>query len=198
MNIKDIVSKTVFGISKNWCRALTRAENKKFVYSAASIGSNCRLAHPIFITGAKYMTIGRDFASGPGLRMECIDNYRGQKFIPELIIGDNVVFNYYCHIGVINKITLGNNILVGSRVLITDHSHGILEKTEDPFVDRQLVSKGEVVIEDNVWIGENACIMPGVRIGKGSIIGANSVVTHDVPPYSLCVGAPARIIRTIN
>jgi acetyltransferase-like isoleucine patch superfamily enzyme len=198
MNVKDIVSKAVLEISENWERALARAENHRFVLSVSSIGPNSRLAHPNFISGAKYMTIGKDFASGPGLRMECIEDFRGQKFSPELVIGGNVIFNYYCHVGVINKITLGNNVLIGSHVLITDHSHGVLERTDVPFVDRRLESKGEVIIGDNVWIGENACIMPGVRIGAGSIIGANSVVTHDVPPYSLCVGVPAKIIRHLD
>ena len=59
---------------------------------------------------------------------------------------------------------------------------------------RQLVSKGEVIIEDNVWIGNNVCILGGVRIGMGSIIGANTVVTKDIPPYSIAAGVPAKII----
>lgn len=60
-----------------------------------------------------------------------------------------------------------------------------------------LISKGPVVIEDNVWIGEHACIMPGTTIGKGSIVGANAVVTKDVPPYSLVGGVPAKLIKTL-
>ncbi|MBR4243334.1 MAG: hypothetical protein IKR98_05525 [Bacteroidaceae bacterium] len=63
---------------------------------------------------------------------------------------------------------------------------------------RPIVSKGPVVIEDNVWIGEMACIMPGVTIGRGAIVGANAVVTHDVPPYTLVAGNPARIIKQID
>ena len=67
-----------------------------------------------------------------------------------------------------------------------------------PVAKRRLHSKGPIIIEDNVWIGENACILENVRIGKCSIIGANAVVTHDIPPYSVAVGVPAKVIKTIR
>lgn len=63
---------------------------------------------------------------------------------------------------------------------------------------RPLVSKGTVVIEDNVWIGEMVCIMPGIRIGKSSIIGANAVVTKDVPSYCVVGGNPAKVIKNLD
>ncbi|WP_443197883.1 DapH/DapD/GlmU-related protein [Pseudobutyrivibrio sp. OR37] len=63
---------------------------------------------------------------------------------------------------------------------------------------RKIRSKGPVIIEKNAWIGRNVCIMPNVVIGEGSIVGANSVVTHDVPPYSIVGGVPARIIKEIR
>ena len=65
-------------------------------------------------------------------------------------------------------------------------------------MDRPLISKGCVVIEDNVWLGDNVCVLPGVTIGKGSVIGANSVVTHSIPPYSIAVGTPAKIVLKDN
>ena len=63
---------------------------------------------------------------------------------------------------------------------------------------RPLHSKGPIIIEDNVWVGENVCILENVRIGKCSIIGANAVVTHDIPPYSIAVGVPAKVIKKIK
>ena len=97
----------------------------------------------------------------------------------------------------INKITIGNGVLVGSNCFITDNFHGYSDRKDVDIIvaDREITSKGPVVIGDNVWIGRNSCIMPNVTIGKGAIIGANSVVTHDVPPYSVVAGAPARIIK---
>ncbi len=60
-----------------------------------------------------------------------------------------------------------------------------------------MVSKGPVVIGNNVWLGNNVCVMPGVTIGDGAIIGANSVVTHDVPAYAVAAGVPAKIIKQL-
>lgn len=116
-----------------------------------------------------------------------------------MIIGDGSSLNYYCHIGAIDKIVIGDNVMIGSYVLITDHAHGKMTK-EDldiPVNQRRLFSKGPVIIDDNVWIGEHACIMPGVHIGRCSVIGANAVVTHDVPPYSMVAGCPAKVIKQL-
>lgn len=124
----------------------------------------------------------------------------GNSYSPSITIGHNVCFNYRCHVGAINKIIIGNNVLIGSQVLITDHSHGELTKEElliSP-AKRKLYSKGPVIIGDDVWIGEGACILPNVTIGHNSVIGANSVVTHDIPPFSIVGGNPARIIRKYN
>lgn len=168
-----------------------------FIANIGHCGGSIRLQSPIYYCGAEYMAIGDGFHSQPGLRIECIDNYFDQHFKPQLIIGRNVSFNYYCHVGCINRIEIGDNVLIGSHVLITDHSHGKLERTDVPFEKRQLLSKGPVVIKNNVWIGENACIMPGVTIGEGSIIAALAVVTHDVPPYSVVAGVPARVVKKL-
>ena len=96
-----------------------------------------------------------------------------------------------------NRIELGKNVLTGKYVLITDNSHGeadpsILETAPDK---RPMVSKGPVIIEDNVWIGEKASILPGVRIGRGAIIGTGAVVTRDVPAGHLALGVPAQITK---
>ena len=65
-------------------------------------------------------------------------------------------------------------------------------------MNRPLTSKGAVVIEDNVWLGDNVCVLSGITIGKGAIIGANSVVTHSIPPYSVAAGTPAKVIKQIT
>lgn len=160
---------------------------------------NVSICAPSYIIGHKYIK-HKHFTSCSGLRIECIDSYREYKYHPLLKIGDNVHFNYRCHIGCVNKIIIGDNVLIGSNVLITDHSHGYNDYSdiENVAAHRYLYSKGPVVIEENVWIGENVCILPNVRIGKNSIIAANSVVTKDVPQYSVVGGVPAREIKTIK
>ena len=83
------------------------------------------------------------------------------------------------HIGVIGQLKIGNNVLVGSHIFISDHSHGKLNKTDikKVAIERRLYSKGNIIIEDNVWIGEGCVILPNVKIGQNSVIGANTVVT---------------------
>lgn len=172
--------------------------SKRFVLLTKSSGT-AFLRSPFYIMGHKYITFD-SFMACPGVRIECWDKYMGNSYSPSITIGHNVCFNYRCHVGAINKIIIGNNVLIGSQVLITDHSHGELTKEElliSP-AKRKLYSKGPVIIGDDVWIGEGACILPNVTIGHNSVIGANSVVTHDIPPFSIVGGNPARIIRKYN
>lgn len=119
---------------------------------------------------------------------------------PEISFGDNVTVGDDFFITSVNNISIGNNVLIAQKVTITDNSHGELsckEELEQHPSKRPIFSKGPVVIEDYVWIGDKATICPKVRIGKGSVIGANSVVTKDVPPYSVVAGAPAKIIKKL-
>jgi acetyltransferase-like isoleucine patch superfamily enzyme len=88
---------------------------------------------------------------------------------------------------------------MGRKVFITDNSHGSFTREQLDIRPnyRPLISKGPVIIEENVWIGEMVCIMPGVTIGRGSIIGANAVVTKSIPPYSIAAGVPAKVIKQL-
>lgn len=116
---------------------------------------------------------------------------------PSITIGDNCSFGAFNHITCINKIIIGNGVLTGKWVTITDNSHGETNRAtlDIPPAQRAHTSKGPIVIEDNVWICEKATILPGVTIGKGAVIAANAVVTKDVPPYCVVAGAPAIIVK---
>jgi acetyltransferase-like isoleucine patch superfamily enzyme len=167
--------------------------------SFKSIGEKCYIPNPRRIINPQFVEIGNDFNSLYNMRIEAIDSYYGDVFSPEIIIGDNVSFNSDCHIGCIDKIHIGNNVLVASRVYISDHLHGEVnaDALKLPPALRPLYSRGPVKIEDNVWIGEGVCILPGVTIGANSIIGANSVVTKSIPANSVAAGVPAQIIRKL-
>jgi lipopolysaccharide O-acetyltransferase len=154
------------------------------------------IRRPFYIRGKKYIKIGSQFTSGPGLRMDAF-SASGAICIE---IGDNVQVNDYVHIGSIEHVKIGSNVLIASKVFISDHNHGYYGEHGEQScpltrpIERKLSSQ-PVFIEDNVWIGENACILPGVRIGNGAIVGGQSVVTKNVPPYSIVAGNPAKIIK---
>jgi len=164
-----------------------------------SFGIGLIIARPLYLNGGKYITIGKNFACDKRLRLDAIDECMGENFTPKIIIGDNVFIQMDCHIGAINNITIGDNVLLASKVYITDHFHGkiIAEEMHLPPAHRKLFSKGPVIIENNVWLGEGVVVLPGVTIGENSIVGANAVVTKSIPKNSVVGGNPARIIREI-
>ena len=118
---------------------------------------------------------------------------------PNLEIGNNVSIGEYSHITCANKITIGDGVLTGRFVLITDNSHGnnTKEVAEIAPLAREINSNGPVCIGANVWVGDKVTILPNVTIGKGCIIAANAVVTKDIPEYSVAAGVPAKVIKTI-
>lgn len=176
----------------NQCYSMWKANEFKQVGSVY-------IQYPFYLQGGKFITIGKSFSCDHRLRLDAFEEFLGDKFIPEIIIGDNVCIQKDCHIGAINKIIIGNNVLLASKVYISDHSHG--EVTKDALVvppaQRKLFSKGPIVIEDNVWLGEGVVVLPNVTIGENSIVGANSVVTKSIPRNSVVAGNPARIIREL-
>ena len=119
---------------------------------------------------------------------------------PYIKIGSGCNFGAYNHITCTNKIEIGNNVLTGKWVTITDNNHGdtSLESLQIPPCEREIVSKGPVIIEDNVWICDKATILPGVKIGAGAVIAANAVVTKDVPSFCVVAGNPAQVIKTVS
>ena len=161
---------------------------------------NARLIRfPIDIRGKKFIVINKGFTTGFGCRIEAYP-VNNQK---TLFIGKNFQMNDYVHITAMQSVIIGNNVLLASKIYISDCSHGSYAGDEDDSSpneipkDRKMFSK-PVVIEDNVWLGEFVSVLPGVTIGQGSIVGANSVVSKDLPPYVIAVGSPAKPIKKFN
>ena len=151
----------------------------------------------INLKGLKYITIGEKTEIGRHAQLTAWDTYKGASFSPEITIGANCLIRDGIHISAVQSIRIGDNLLTGTNVLITDNSHGTFTSDQldtHPKL-RPLVSKGPIVIGNNVWLGNNVCVMPGVTIGDGAIVGANSVVTHDIPAYTIAAGVPAQIIK---
>lgn len=115
---------------------------------------------------------------------------------PTLKIGKHCNFGAYNHITCANSIEIGDNVLTGKWVTISDNSHGATDKATMciPPNERPIISKGKIKIGDNVWIGEKVTILADVTIGEGAVIAANSVITKNVAPYTVVAGVPAKVI----
>lgn len=138
-----------------------------------------------------------DLFIGSGSRLMCWGTYTSgreyQQLNPYLSIGDNFHATRNLTIQCAGKTTIGKDVLVASDVFIIDYNHG-MDPAAASYLEN-LLEVSEVSIGDGVWIGNNVIILPGVHIGKKSIIGAGSVVTKDIPDYSIAVGNPARVIK---
>jgi acetyltransferase-like isoleucine patch superfamily enzyme len=165
--------------------------------SGLNLGTGCHLS------GIRHLHFGKDVRARSSLWLEAVTSYRGQDFHPRITIGDRVRFSHAVHIAAIGTIQVGNDVLFGSHVFVSDHNHGayagpVHSNPDEPPVHRSLHSMGPVVIEDNVWVGDNVNIVGPAHIGFGAVIGSNSVVRGDVPPRAMVGGVPARTIKTFD
>lgn len=155
----------------------------------------------LLLIGGDYITIGDKTVIGNGSVLTAYDSHReGEAFTPSVTIGSHCRIGNDAFITCINRISIGDNLLTGRRVLITDNYHGdgSPRQLSIPPIDRTLYSKGPVVIGNNVWIGDKASIMAGVTIGDNATIAAGAVVTHDVPAGCTAAGVPARILKHVK
>lgn len=167
-----------------------------------SVGTNCYACKGFSFIGPENIAIGDNFVAGKNLMIDTWNVYRGRKtgYQSRVCIGNNVTFADNCYISCLDRIEIKDGVLLGSHAFVCDNMHGLSVKEElsIPPAERNLSSKGGVCIGENVWVGRNVCVMPGVRIGDYAIIGANSVVTHDVPAKAIVAGCPAKIIRMLE
>lgn len=162
------------------------------------IGEGCFISSDIILHNPHDISIG-DFSEIS--RNVSLTTWRGETSNngPLIEIGNNVSIGEGAHITASNLIQLKDDVLLGKYVTITDNSHGHSDATDNLVapLKREVVSAGEVILEERVWIGDKVTILPGVRIGEGAIIGSNSVVTKDIPKHSVAVGIPATVIKKI-
>jgi lipopolysaccharide O-acetyltransferase len=155
------------------------------------------IRYPWYVRGSSFIKLGQMFTSGVGIRLDAFGDIKDQ-----IVIGANVQVGDYVHIAAIESVQLGKDVLVASRVFISDHDHGSYIGNNVPHPsEKQILKKlisSPVKIGNNVWLGEGVCVLKGVEIGENSIVGAQSVVTKSIPKNSIAVGIPAKVIRRYN
>lgn len=162
-------------------------------------GEGTSISYPCSLQGGgqKRIEIGNHTKISGHSILGCHLTYLDQRFSPVIKIGNHCVIGEYNHFTACNRIEIGDGLLTGRFVTITDNSHGCQSEAELdlPPYERHLVSKGEVVIGKNVWLGDKVTILPNVHIGDNVIVAANSVVTKDVVRNSVVAGVPAKVIK---
>jgi acetyltransferase-like isoleucine patch superfamily enzyme len=161
--------------------------------SFEALSWSVRFVGPFRLDGTDGINIqdGTFFQRGVWLYCCGIDGIKAK-----LSIGKNCVFGHNNHITCVRKVTIGDFVLTANGVYISDNLHGY-EDTAKPIIQQSVIFKRNVNIGDGSWIGENVSII-GASVGKNSVIGANSVVTRDIPDYCVAVGAPAVVIRQFD
>jgi len=168
---------------------------------------NLKIELPRRIYDARLIHIGNNVSIGPGALLVPQRIYPShvmshpemehdvQIFKPKIVIGNRVTSTGSLTIAAMQEVTIEDDVMIASNVLIADGMHGF-ENANEPYKYQKMWKISPIVIKRGCWIGQNVVIMPGVTVGELSIIGANSVVTKSVPDRCIAIGAPARITKT--
>lgn len=178
----SLIRRMVSAVSRRWF-ALCHAG------AFRSCGKGSHLRPPFRLDGARYISLADQVTVQEGGWLYCCPDQTGAG----LSIGSGSVLGYNNHVTAVRQVTIGCNVLTANNVFISDNVHGY-EDVRVPIMQQPVRFKGAVSVGDGSWIGENACII-GARVGQHCVIGANAVVTQDIPDFSVAVGIPARVIR---
>lgn len=170
--------------------------SRSFTKKYAKFGKGSVMQTPmLYDNNRNLISIGENTTILKGSRIQLYPHL--VKETPHIVIGDNCYLGFNLTLLAGADIVIGNEVLFASNILISSENHGIDPESEIPYMDQPLDVK-PVTIEDGCWLGERVCVLPGVTIGKKSIVGAGSIVTKSVPPYSIVAGNPARVIKKYN
>jgi acetyltransferase-like isoleucine patch superfamily enzyme len=154
-------------------------------------GKKNNVIFPLNIDGMQNISIGDNVNIAYKTWLAAVPLTGSEKC--ELIIGDGSCLGNFNHIYATRSIVIGKNVLTADKVYISDNLHGYEDITV-PIIHQPIKQVATVTIGDGTWLGENVCVI-GAKIGENCVIGANSVVTKDIPDYCVAVGSPARVIK---
>ena len=149
-------------------------------------GAKCLVGPGVRLERPWRIRTGERCVLQPGVWLSVLDDEAS------LDIGAFTFLGRDCQIEVTRSVTIGRGVLIGPRVYVTDHNHGMASGT--PIFEQPCLAK-PVRIHDDVWIGAHAIILPGVTIGSGAVVAAGAVVTRDIPARAIVGGVPARVLR---
>jgi acetyltransferase-like isoleucine patch superfamily enzyme len=167
-----------------------------YKYLFRKLGRHSTVSPFIHGVGLDCVSLGERSRISRNTRVLALKQYHGQPFTPEIAIGDNVSIGFGCTLSCVKRIQIGNDVTVGDNVYIAD-SHHDYKNIQFGVLDQPLIP-GRVSIGDGAWIGYGAFLAGNVSVGEHAVVGANSVVTRPVPPYTIVAGVPARIIKRFD
>lgn len=175
-----------------WVRARDKAFSVLAGGAFASFGSRSVLQLPIRLNGVSRIAVGAGVFVGAGSWLQVLE---GESEDVALELGDGTSIAGSCVLSAATSIRLGRRVLLARNVYIADHRHAFQDHSQ-AVLDQGITRVAAVMVEDGAWLGQNVVVGPGVRIGRGAVIGANSVVLSDVPDHAVAAGAPARVVGT--
>lgn len=159
----------------------------RYFHKFKRVGKRCVMMKPLRLTNLQNIELGDRVYILPGLRMETLERTELQQFTPSIYIGNDVEIHQNCHIFCADKITIHDNVSIGAGTMINDCTHGYADLTKS--FSKQPLSTKPIEICENTIIGNNVLVLPGVRIGRNCYIGGNTVISKNVPDFSI-VSAP--------
>jgi acetyltransferase-like isoleucine patch superfamily enzyme len=162
-----------------------------------SFGKNSIIKKPYRIWNKDCIEVGKNVFIVENSFFAVSKTFKDQKFTPKVKIGNNVRIGSNFFLSSIDNITIQDDVIISDRVFVSDHAHQY-ENINIPIIEQPLQAGGSVLIKAGSFVGVNAVIMPGVVIGRNSVVGASSVVTKNVPDFTVVGGIPAKIIKKYN
>lgn len=196
-SVRNLMRSDDMNILKWPSKIINHIKKTRYMKSFKSFDRSSYIDESCKIIGKENIVIGSECSIGPCCEIIAFNSHLGQELHSDLTIGNHVRITSRCRITCAGTLSIGNDVLIAPDVMITDHNHG-MDPTYPGGYSPQPLLVGETVVGDGVWLGRGVCVLSNVTIGAHSIIGANSVVTHDIPEYCMAVGSPAKTIKRYN
>jgi acetyltransferase-like isoleucine patch superfamily enzyme len=205
MNLKAVI-KRILAMAFRRLHEMSERMAEQDLPQFANKPRNLRIELPRRVSNAEAIHVGNNVTIGPNSLLVAQTSYPSsvmqhperpvplQHFQPCIRIGHRVTATGMLTLSAMKSVTIEDDVMFGSNVFISDGMHGF-QNASTPYKYQPMWRIAPVVIKRGCWIGQNAMIMPGVTIGEFSIIGANSVVTKNIPPRCIAAGTPARLIK---